>query len=1620
MFECGDLIHPFQNDPGTSQRQRVMEDLLSGSAKIDGRTMADLLDYFVQLSRHVNYYNTDLSIGDWQPFFQKSIPFSLAAIIKYNRNTVSDKVIKYSKSFDRRPSKAGLQLLIHYLFQEVISRINEWHVQLKGSGLPAELIIEKMIKDKLRGPLEKFICYNNTAVRRYCMKSVNFLPLSRNDVWGLTTAKLNPKTDDVCKPKEKTRRKRLIELRDNVKDLFPSFLDPIRIIAGTAGQSMEQSFFPLKEELQKLHSPHLAVVFAFLKLFVHLQDDLNKYTKKHLDFFYKEVLQLKTKPAQPDKVHLVFEIQKQLNKYLLKKGLAAKDGKDVNKQEILYALDDEIVVNKTQAVDKRTLFLNNQNFKEHTYVEGVYIAPDATKADGIEKDFKDDGPKSFPTLGAKQSKYTDPEKVFPQNYPNARLGFILASPVLLLNEGKRTINITLACQLSHNYCGELVDTLTPVSRNCCEENQPGNSGNPSTIGNRYPHFFHGHEFYTEVAAALNETYYYINEDLIVEAAKKGISKELEKNLRDVFLKQTSKLCYCESETYNYDALVTNSTWTGFRSGQSTAEQLILDELFKPRKALKVLFSGEKEWIEPKFDSIPPPVITISPALIGGNTFLLKITSVIEADQPAITFFDKEKLKEDFNTTLPLVKIELDDKVKLLVENDELDKKVDNQNLEENVNEDVDDCCLLREPSVGKHAVSLYHFFRNVFVIDQVNNEKTRIDVSVCGLKNFIVQNEESVQDVNSPVYPFGTRPDVVDFSVVNPIFCITAAFIADLPGTMSASAITFLNSLLTPANQFKKSISRNELETFLNTKDSSNNPIFNNSDKIAIRAEVNDPTKKFCLFNQTGPGFFIGSKEIFCKKWINARVNLNWKDKPADFREYYSAYVVEDVAQQIYGLNQDNFKIRVSALKDGSWSSEANVRKLFDVVPPPAIPPLPPLVTGPCAPDGTYSQGILLRAADFPALVNQSFTLDNSKDAPLTVNTRNGFIRITLQDQDFLHKDYGFVLARQMMAMGKYPDILEGAVYRKEGNTIIVFRSLGKTLIELKQEIFDTKDGAQLSSDKADSLNTTFDTAIDFPPPLTSISDPDRNTLIPLVHDNKSLANDTLSLAQSTKTKSEELNSIIDIFNPNSFEVVKPLSVIIPNEPWTPIIKNLSIDYTASATIRDIALIHLYPYKDTYKSEELELKPSLLPVFCDEGTLFIGLKDLVPPSTLNILFQLAEATSDSESDREDVNWHYLDNNQWKKLREGFEVLDDATDGLTTSGIVKFAFPENMTKDNTILPKDLHWIKVSIPKSSKAVSETIGIHTQAIRAIFTNTEANDKLRLNKPLTAGEVSKLNEADANVKKLVQPYDSFGGLIPEGEGHFYLRVSELLRHKGRAIQKFDYERLALEAFPQLFKAKCINHSFALNAHEYFNDFPIAPGYVILAVIPDLNQLKATESFEPRVPVSMLDDLQEYFKKRTSPFVRFRAMNPRYEKIQFCLKVKLYIGKDETYYKEKLKQDLRELLAPWAVGQYDKLTFGQCVSRSEIIRFLESRDYIDCILDLRMKHEFPGSPEVIDKVCPKTPRSILIAGDIDICIASNDCEEWQLCRDQQGRPVDCCKNPKVPIADYCPDIIVG
>ena len=354
-MDCDCLIHPFQNDPGTSQSQRVMDSLLSGAAKIDARTLADLLDYFVQMSRHINYYDLQLNVKDWQPFFKNSVPFSLASIIKFPQPDTDTSLALYKKIFQRRPSGAGLQLLSFSVYYRFINNINNWHLTLKDSSLPFVVTIEALIRNKLQGPVQQFIKYVNAGVQTYGINRIDFLKLSTNPVWGLDTTMINA-VDTSFSAGTTSAHQRLINLYDDMSALLTVFTDAVKALATAATNNLEQSFIPLKEELQKKHPPHLALLFAFLNMFRQLQNDLNQYTKKHLDYFYKDILQFQSQAAVPDKANIVFEIQKALKSYLLKKGLLVKDGKDTNSQEILFAFDDDIVVTQTTIARQKNAF----------------------------------------------------------------------------------------------------------------------------------------------------------------------------------------------------------------------------------------------------------------------------------------------------------------------------------------------------------------------------------------------------------------------------------------------------------------------------------------------------------------------------------------------------------------------------------------------------------------------------------------------------------------------------------------------------------------------------------------------------------------------------------------------------------------------------------------------------------------------------------------------------------------------------------------------------------------------------------------------------------------------------------------------------------------------------------------------------------------------------------------------------------------------------------------------------------------------------------------------------------------------------------------------------------------
>src|SRR5882757_8572591 len=113
---------------------------------------------------------------------------------------------------------------------------------------------------------------------------------------------------------------------------------------------------------------------------------------------------------------------------------------------------------------------------------------------------------------------------------------------------------------------------------------------------------------------------------------------------------------------------------------------------------------------------------------------------------------------------------------------------------------------------------------------------------------------------------------------------------------VSQNTTDILTTLIGKTTDGKLRIPRSTLATFLRKNKISD------EDQIKITNLLNDPLQNYSGANLIGPNFYLGSKEVFCKKWDEIYINLNWKDKPGDFNNYYKGYIMREVP-----LNSKNF-----------------------------------------------------------------------------------------------------------------------------------------------------------------------------------------------------------------------------------------------------------------------------------------------------------------------------------------------------------------------------------------------------------------------------------------------------------------------------------------------------------------------------------------------------------------------------------------------------------------------------------------------------------------------------------------------------------------------------------------
>ena len=109
-----------------------------------------------------------------------------------------------------------------------------------------------------------------------------------------------------------------------------------------------------------LGRPHFALLLAFVELLAHARDHLNGFTRRHLDHYYRDLLQVRPEPPTPDRATVVFGLRPGVAEVLVPAGTELQAGRDASGVPRIYRTEREIVVNRAAVAQLRSVFVDRR------------------------------------------------------------------------------------------------------------------------------------------------------------------------------------------------------------------------------------------------------------------------------------------------------------------------------------------------------------------------------------------------------------------------------------------------------------------------------------------------------------------------------------------------------------------------------------------------------------------------------------------------------------------------------------------------------------------------------------------------------------------------------------------------------------------------------------------------------------------------------------------------------------------------------------------------------------------------------------------------------------------------------------------------------------------------------------------------------------------------------------------------------------------------------------------------------------------------------------------------------------------------------------------------------------
>lgn len=417
---------------GHQQLQRHLPALRGDYFQPNEMRFEALLTLASEYAGLMRFYQLDLSHdGDWHQYFHADETILLATVLAFKTDELNQKFTvrlqqqsniqswassdtKFSIARDNRDAINSPLLLARLLDHWLIS----------ASSIPGRGAVElrQLILGVLRG-----LHWEMQALLHFSAGGeANFANATFSPQFLYTIAwHENAKQPNQA---EQASKRTLVEFKHN----FHALSQALRMVQQSASRLLPETCRSGE------HDPASSLLITFIELFQKLLSRLNRFTDRHLDFYYQDVLRMKPKAQQPDSAYLVVYPLPSAKKIDIAKGttFVAKLNTPAQEleQEFLFEAEQDSVLNDAKVVALHTLFFDQQAASSAesretlaSYWREIPLPASTNDTKELEKLLP------VPLMGAPKPG----EKISDQCH--AKFGFAIASKILLMREGLRTV-----------------------------------------------------------------------------------------------------------------------------------------------------------------------------------------------------------------------------------------------------------------------------------------------------------------------------------------------------------------------------------------------------------------------------------------------------------------------------------------------------------------------------------------------------------------------------------------------------------------------------------------------------------------------------------------------------------------------------------------------------------------------------------------------------------------------------------------------------------------------------------------------------------------------------------------------------------------------------------------------------------------------------------------------------------------------------------------------------------------------------------------------------------------------------------------------------------------------------